>query len=200
MVHIERTAPTPFWERHPDWGYAHGLFRDVAHGIGHIGEFIFWLQCENRCELVATMIPDWFPLSEIRKIFVMLFRRHYEQKHERVYDEWALQACKFFETVEGALGDLKSKVESEFNALLNDAKSRLQSQLDELNRLADRFRSELNSLESAKNKLLADVDDLDVRLRKLEAEKLGIIKVPSTREVMLAGAVMVQKVKKAVQP
>ena len=73
---------------------------------------------------------------------------------------------KIDEGVNKAIDEAKAKLDR----LISDTRSKLQSQIDELDKITDRFRNQLVDLESAKNRLLGSVDDLDARLRDVEAK------------------------------
>jgi len=184
MVYITRRTPSNYRRRHDDWYY--GVFRDVVHQIGLVGEALFWLDCEGKCNLVDSLIPDWFPLTEVQKALISLFKSHYNNKYTQVYDDWALQACKSFEVLEGqisnVLGQIKGKVEEakayiEAN-LINPLKDKINSEVvPAINDALNRVRTAEATIRDAKvsiNEALADVVNLDRTVTSLNGQVKNI--------------------------
>jgi len=135
-------------------------------------------------DAIDNMGLDWFPATVVRDSLKTL---------NNVLND-------LFEPVIGALGqnvgdkvtgklesdllDTKNRIEAEFNKLLSDARSTLQNQLNELYGMVDKAKAQVASLESAKNKALAGIEDLDGRVRALEAQKLPFVKVPTLKELL----------------
>lgn len=150
--------------------------------MGYLSEMLFWADNEGKCSFVDVVVPDWFPINAVQGILWALFKKHYNANYQKQYNRGADQGNKIHNAVFGWIDDATKDVRDRLEAMLNDAKSKLQSQISELQRLADRYSSQLGELDSAKNKLLADVEDLDERLRALEAQKLPFVKVPTVKE------------------
>ena len=179
MVYITRQTPSNYRNRHSDWYY--GVFRDVVHQIGLVGEALFWLDCEGKCSLVDSLIPDWFPLTEVQKAFISLFKSHYNSKYTQVYDEWALQACKSFEVLEGqvnnVLGQIKGKVD-EAKAyidanLIKPIRDKINNEvLPQLNAVLSRIASAETSVRDILNKVNSELEPMvkDVSSRIKSAE------------------------------
>ncbi len=180
MVYIIRRTPTNYTGRHPDW--YKGAFRDVVHQIGLIGEALFWVDCEGKCSFVDSLIPDYFPLNVVQDVFTKIFRNHYNAKYTEVYDDWCLQGCKTFETLEGqisnVLGQIKGKVEEarayiEAN-LINPLKDKINSEVvPAINNALLRVRSAEATIRDAKvsiEEALADVVNLDRTVASLNTQ------------------------------
>jgi len=184
MVYITRKTPSNYRDRHSDW--YNGVFRDVVHQIGLVGEALFWLDCEGKASFADSLIPDYFPLSVVQSVFISLFRSHYNSKYTQVYDEWALQACKSFEILEGqinnVLGQIQGKVDEakayiEKN-LINPIKNKINNEiLPAVNDAISRVRTAEATIRDAKvsvNEALADVANLDRTVASLNTQVKNI--------------------------
>lgn len=180
MVYITRRTPTNYRTRHSDW--YNGAFRDVVHQIGLVGEALFWLDCEGKAGFADALIPDWFPLTEVQKAIIALFKSHYNSKYTHVYDDWCLQACKTFETLEGqvnnVLGQIQGKVDEakayiEKN-LINPVKNKINSEVvPAINDALGRVRTAEATIRDAKvsiTEALADVVNLDRTVTSLNGQ------------------------------
>jgi len=180
MVYITRRTPSNYRNRHSDW--YNGVFRDVVHQIGLVGEALFWLDCEGKCNFVDSLIPDWFPLTEVQKAFISIFKSHYNSKYTQVYDEWALQACKSFEVLEGqinnVLGQIKGQVDEAKayinNNLINPLKNKINSEVvPAINDALGRVRTAEATIRNAQvsiTEALADVANLDRTVASLNTQ------------------------------
>lgn len=151
MVYITRKTPTNYRNRHSDW-YS-GVFRDVIHQIGLIGEALFWLDCEGKCSFVDSLIPDYFPLNIVQSTFISVFKAHYNSKYAEVYDDWCLQGCKTFETLEGQIGNVLGEIKGQ----VDEAKAYINEHL-------------INPLRAKINEILPTVNDAVNRVRNVEAK------------------------------
>ena len=180
MVYITRKTPINYRNRHSDW--YNGAFRDVVHQIGLVGEALFWLDCEGKAGFADTLIPDWFPLTEVQKAIIALFKSHYNSKYTHVYDDWCLQACKTFETLEGqvnnVLGQIQGKVDEAKayinNNLINPLKAKINSEVvPAINDALGRVRTAEATIRDAKvsiTEALADVVNLDRSVTSLNGQ------------------------------
>jgi len=151
MVYITRRTPTNYRTRHSDW--YNGVFRDVVHQIGLIGEALFWIDCEGKASLTDSLIPDYFPLSVVQSVFISLYRNHYNSKYTQVYDDWCLQGCKTFETLEGQINNVLGQIKGQVDA----AKAYIQKNL------IDPLTAKIN------NEILPAINDALGRVRTAEA-------------------------------
>jgi len=151
MVYITRKTPSNYRNRHSDW--YNGVFRDVVHQIGLVGEALFWLDCEGKCGFVDSLIPDWYPLTEIQKAFISIFKSHYNAKYIDVYDDWCLQGCKTFEVLEGQVNNVLGQIKGQ----VDEAKAYIQKNL------IDPLKNKIN------NEILPAVNDAVSRVRTAEA-------------------------------
>jgi len=180
MVYITRRTPTNYTERHPDW--YKGAFRDVAHQIGLVGEILFWLDCEGKASFADSLIPDWYPLTEIQKAIIGLFRGHYASKSTDVYDEWCLQACKSFEVLEGQVNDVLGQIKGQVdeakayinNNLINPLKAKINNEVvPAINDALDKVRTAEADIRNAQVSItdaLADVVNLDRSVTSLNTQ------------------------------
>ena len=134
--------------------------------------------------MIKKVLPSWFPLNIVRDRLKNVSLFFCDNTRELFAGVGANIGDQAWDRILGRAEDEINKAKAEFDKVINDARSKLQSQVDELKGLADRYRDQLNDLESAKNKLLDSVDDLDARVRNLEAQKLGVIKVPTLQELI----------------
>lgn len=179
MVYITRKTPTNYRNRHSDW--YNGVFREVVHQIGLVGEALFWLDCEGKCNFIDTLIPDWFPLNYIQDGLINIFKAHYNAKYTHVYDDWCLQACKSFEVLEGqvnnVLGQIKGKVDEarawiEQN-LTNPLKDKINKEIiPQVNNVVNKIRDAESQVRSIQSKVSDELEPLisqvQTRLRYTE--------------------------------
>ncbi|MBA7493431.1 hypothetical protein ES702_03989 [subsurface metagenome] len=180
MVYITKRTPSNYRTRHTDW--YNGVFRDVVHQIGLVGEALFWLDCEGKASFADALIPDWYPLTEMQKAIIGLFRGHYASKYTDVYDDWALQACKSFEVLEGqingVLGQIKEKVDEAKayinNNLINPLKNQINNEVvPAINDALAKIRTAEATIRDAQvsiNEALADVVNLDRSVTSLNTQ------------------------------
>jgi len=180
MVYITRRTPSNYRNRHSDW--YNGAFRDVVHQIGLVGEALFWLDCEGKCSFIDSLVPEWPLVGGLDNILINIFRNHYNSKYTQVYDEWALQACKSFEVLEGqinnVLGQIKGQVD-EAKAyidanLIKPIRDKINNEvLPQVNNVLSRISSAETTIRKAQisiNEALADVANLDRIVGSLNTE------------------------------
>lgn len=180
MVYITRRTSSNYRNRHSDW-YS-GIFRDVVHQIGLVGEILFWLDCEGKCGFIDAIVPEWPLIGGLDDVFINIFKSHYNSKHTQVYDEWALQACKSFEVLEGqfnnVLDQIKGKVEEakayiEAN-LINPMKNKINNEVvPAINDALNRVRTAEATIRNAQvsiSEALADVANLDRSVASLNTQ------------------------------
>lgn len=172
MVQIEHRTPSNYYNRHRDW--YHGTFRDVVHQIGLIGEYLFWLDCNGKAQFIDSLNPfqDTFPFENIEQWMKNVFKRQYANNYIYVYDEWCLEACKFFEKIEGQVSDLVSRINSEIaNAksyiqrnFIDPLKDRINNEImPKVNDVVNRIRTAETTIRDAQNQVneaLSDVANL----------------------------------------
>jgi len=151
MVYVTRKTPTNYRTRHSDW--YNGVFRDVVHQIGLVGEALFWLDCEGKCNFVDSLIPDWFPLNYIQDGLINIFKSHYNAKCTQVYDDWCLQACKTFEVLEGQVNNVLGQIKGQ----VDEAKAYIQKNL------IDPLQAKIN------NEVVPAINDVIGRVKTAEA-------------------------------
>ena len=153
--------------------------------IGYLSELLFWADLDGQCRFLDALVPEWFPISVLDDLFISILRGHYNRNYQKQYNRGADQGNKLHNAVFGWIDVAKKDISNRFNKLLGDAKSRLQSQINELDRLTGQFKSQLGSLESAKNKALASIEDLDSRLREVEAKlQAKGLAIPTLKELI----------------
>jgi hypothetical protein len=133
MVYITHQTPSAYWNRHGDW--YQGWFRDVAHAVGLTGEYMYWVDCEQKASFAKSLCGVIPAIGGIVGDFIVsLFRSAYNSTYVGVYDNWAVSACKQLERFQGEIEAVPKKIQDQVEAAKAYIKSNLidpiQSYLD----------------------------------------------------------------------
>jgi len=140
--------------------------------MGFLSHAQFYLDCEGQAEKVDAFIPSIFPLTYLENALIGLWQAHYEANYQKAYNQGADKGNELDSKIFGWIDETRSQIESKFSSLLSEAKEKLQDQISELQNLTDVFRGQLKELERAKILHKNLIDELDRRVRALEA-RLG---------------------------
>lgn len=168
MVYITHRTPSAYWNRHPDW--YRGALRNVAHSIGLIGEGFFYFDCEGKCAEAKTF---WRIIPVIGDVvanfFVSIHRSHYKKNYVYVYDDWALQACKQFEQLEGQIAGVIDQIKRQVDEarryietnLINPIKDKINRELvPRINNLLSRVKTAESTIRDAQNRVTEALNDV----------------------------------------
>jgi len=149
----------------------HGEKFTTKTELGHVvGEafILFWRDFRDGFkEGIRKHVPDTFPLNAVEGIMLGVVDVIYNLTWRVVVRLGILIGDQSHKLIFGKAEEAINKMKATLDAVINDAKTKLQSQLTKLQGIADGFRDQLADLETAKNKLTSGFNDLDARFRGL---------------------------------
>lgn len=149
----------------------HGEKMTCEHELGCItGEalLLFWRDFRDSfIEGIKATCPDWFPMNVVESVLVDIVKTIYNLTWRGITKQGIRIGDKSYGLIFGRAEQEINRMKATIDSVINDAKTRLQNQITNLQSLTNSFRTEIKDLESARDKLSSGFNDLDARFRTL---------------------------------